>query len=243
MELQDLLSSEIFVKEGSGVDFKSPREYINPFIDVVSKLTSDFNIEVSNNVTNKDSESLKEHTAYGRYRIEAKLPESFNVEDSGSVIGMIIALDTQRPTFKCYSGKNVFACTNLTIFNANDVFTQENNIGAVYERVGNYIEHVDAGINRYAEIVRTLKDSTLEGNRLREMHGKLIEGALANPKLGHTVIIQAIKELKDRKSVYHAKDGISSMWNYYNAITEYIKKADILDRPSKTVILSELFLN
>ncbi len=50
MELQELLDSEIYVKEGSGVDFKAPKEYIMPFIDKISKLTDDFVIEATNKV-------------------------------------------------------------------------------------------------------------------------------------------------------------------------------------------------
>ncbi len=169
------------------------------------------------------------------------MPTSFDIADSGSVIGLIVALDTQRPTFKAYDGKNVHACTNLSIFNANNVFTQESNIGPVFSRLSDYIDGVDKGLEQYGKIVNTMKLTHYNKMQLREMHGRLLEGALKNPKLGHTIVIQGIKELLDAKSVYHAKGGETTMWNYYNSITEYIKRADVLDRPSKTVMLSELF--
>lgn len=243
MTLDDLIKSEIFVKEGSGVDFKSPREYVLPFVDKISKLTNDFNIEISNKTTNRDKDSLVDHTSYGRFKIEAKLPSSFDIADSGSVIGMIVALDTKTPTFKCYNGKNVFACTNLTIFNANHVFTQENNIGAVYSKVQDYIDTVDKGLEEYALTVNMMKQKIYSGRDLDTFTGNIIRASMRNPKLGHTVVIQGLKELEDSKSVYFARNNENSAWNYYNAVTEYIKKADILDRGNKTVALSEIFLN
>lgn len=245
MELQELLSSKVFLKENSLINFESPAKYVNPFIDKVSKLTDRFNVEVSGRVANANESDNTENVAYGRYKIEALLPEAYRVEESDAVIGLIVALDSAKPVMKVYSGKNVIACLNLTIFNANNVFAQEmtGNVTSLYGKVGEYTDKVIQDNDDYIATVRKLKSEIYSGSTRLEMMGRLMDRSMENPKLGHTVIVQGYKELKNNKSVYYAKGGETTAWNWYNSITEYIKNADILDRSSKTVALSEIFLN
>lgn len=244
MEIQELLNSKIYVKENSSINFNSPKTYIEPFIEEVTKLTSNFRIEVSNKVTNLNEEDSLENTAYGRYKIEAIMPSEYDVQDSESTVGLIVALDNAKPVMKVFSGKNVKACINLTIFNPDYVYTQElmGNAKSVYTKTKEYVQEMVQSIEEYNKRVIQLKETIYTGNQLRELHGRLIEGGLKNSKLGHTVVVQAMRELMDSKSKYYAKNDSTTAWNYYNAITEYVKNADILDRPTKTLLLSDLFL-
>ncbi len=245
MELRELLESKIYVKDGSAMSFKSPAEYINPFLDRVSKLTNSFEVEGIKSAINKNEEDNTENVSYGRFLIEAVLPSQFDVEDCISKIGLIVALDNQKPLMKVYSGKDVRACMNLTIFNADNVFTQEmlGNTNSIYGKAVEYADKMEEGLEEFKAKVEIMKNTIYSGSTLNEKTGQLVKDSMLNSKLGHTVILQGFKEMLDSKSKYALKNGETTAWNYYNSITEFIKRADIADQPSKTVILSSLFLN
>lgn len=244
MQLEDLMSSEIFLKEGSAMNFLSPKEYITPFMDEVSKLTSNFRVEAISPVSLLEHDSEVRYDSYGRFKIEAIMPSSFDVAESESTIGLIVALDTAKPIMKIYHGKNVKACLNMTIFNPDFVYSQEmtGNAKSVYSKAHEYVQGMQASLDEYAKRVTELQQDTYKDNALLQLHGRLVQGALKQPKLGHTVVIQGMKELLNNKSVYYAKGNETSAWNYYNSITEFLGKSDILDRPTKTLLLSDLFL-
>lgn len=245
MELQELLSSKVFLKENSLINFESPSKYVEPFLEKVSALTDRITVEVSGRVANADEETHKENIAYGRYKVEAVLPVDYRVHEAEGVIGLIVALDNSKPIMKVYTGKNVMACLNLSIFNANNVFAQEmtGNVTSLYNKVGEYVRDVAKDTEEFNKIVIDMKNTNYSGLKLQEMTGRLLEKSIKNPKLGHTVIIQGFRELLNSKSVYYAKNGETTAWNYYNSITEFIKNSDVLDRSTKTIALSDIFLN
>lgn len=153
-------------------------------------------------------------------------------------------MDTAKPVMKIYSGKNVKACLNLTIFNPDYVFTQEmfGNTKTVYTKAQEYVTSMQESLEQYNKTVERLKGQIYKGTDLNELTGSLLRQSMRNTKLGHTVVIQAVREIDNPKSTYYARNGEISGWQYYNAITEFIGNADILDRPTKTLILSDIFL-
>jgi hypothetical protein len=133
IELKELLESKAFVKEGSGYDFKLPEQYVNEFLDIAGNYTDKFLVTVNSPTENKnEDESINK--AFPRFLVEAKMPEKFDVEESTATIGFMMALDTQKPIAKLYTGKKVTACMNLTIFNADNVYSAELVILVVYLR-------------------------------------------------------------------------------------------------------------
>lgn len=243
--LNELKESKIFVKEDSSITFKNPKEYLEPFFESTAKFNPEYRVTIQNKVTNREDSGI-DNTSYGRFMVEALLGNDYDVQDCQSTIGFIVALDTQKPIMKTFSGKNVFACTNLTIFNAENVFSQEllGNTKSLYAKVTEYSDKMAEELEEFNKLVEALKNKTYSGSQLEKMTGKLLLESLKQPKLGHTVINQGTKELLDAKSRYRlSPDGSTSAWNYYNSITEFIKKADVLDRSTKTVLLSNIFLN
>lgn len=247
LTLNSILESKIYVKENSAISFKSPHEYIQPFIDGASKLTDDFRISVSGAVKNKNEEDETINVAYGRVLVEAILPGNFDTDkglgDTYGTIGFMYALDLQKPVIKVYSGRYARACTNLCVFGADRVFTQDltGNLSKCFEIAQDYFDIAEKDLANSIKLITYMRDTELQGGNLDEFTGILLRRSMLNQKLGHTPIIQGTRELYNDKSIYSLKDGKTSLWNYYNSITENIKKVDILDRATKTALLTELF--
>lgn len=246
--LNEILDSKIYVKDNSAISFKSPKEYLSPFVDKVSKLTDDFRVSVSGTIKNKNEGEETLNIAHGRVLLEAVLPGSFDTNsefgDTYGTIGFMYALDLQKPVIKVYSGRYARACTNLCVFGAERVFSQEltGNINKCFEVAEEYMDKAEKDLERTLEIIGFMKNETYKGDKLDEFTGHLLRRSLLNSKLGHTAIIQGTRDLYNDKSIYSLKDGETSGWNYYNSITEHIKKVDILDRANKTALLTELFI-
>ena len=242
IELKEVLSSKAFVKEGSGVDFKTPENYIGPFIDIANQYTDIFKVQVVSPVENKnDDESI--NRAFPRILIEAKMPSSFDVADSFATVGLMLALDTQRPTVKLYTGKKVYACTNLTIFNPDNVFAAElTSLGSAYKKAFDYFQKITKDNEHYFKIVNRLKESELDMEGVNSIMGKILLESTKNKFLGTSAVSNAAKELINKSSVYAIREGVTNEWNILNAHTAYLSsKVDIAEQASKTVLLSQLF--
>lgn len=246
LTLDELYTSKTYVRETGGFDFKGAKDYVAPFIEKVTNRISDakFSVTAVTGAINKDEETEHLNISYGRFLINAELPSAYNTEDCYSRIGMIVALDNQKPVMKIFSGKDVAACMNLCIFNAEHLFSQDltANIGSIYNKADDYAMKVGDELAAFREKVEALKVLSFKGRDLNEIIGKLITYSLRQPKLGQTPILAGVKELYETKSKYALKDGATSGWSLYNAITEAIKKADISDQALKTILLSRAFL-
>lgn len=244
IELKELLESKAFVKEGSGYDFKIPRDYLGQFIDIASAYTDKFVTTVASPVENKNQDDTI-NRSFPRMLVEAKMPEKYDVEESFATVGFLIALDTQRPTVKLYTGKKVHACLNLTVFNPENVMSLElGNLGAAYKKAFDYFQKVEKDNEEYATIVQKLKGAEHEMGGINAIMGHLLLESTKNKFLGTSPIMAAAKELVNKSSVYAIQEGKTTEWNIYNAITSYIShKVDIAERASKTILLSGLFDN
>lgn len=246
LTLEDVCNTKVFVKNGS-IDFKSPREYIMPFVDQLSKLTDKFIIRTSAAVENAEEASGVLNTSYGRVLIEAQLPENLCTEESGGVIGLVYGLDVQKPVMKVYSGQSVYACVNLCVFGAEHLTTTEllvDGSAKAYVAARQYTEDKEKEVERYLRVSGKLKEMELDKTNLDELIGKLLRESMRIKLVGTTPIISATKDLYDPKSKYAVREGVTTGWNVYNAVTDYIShKNDILDRAAKTVLLEQMFLN
>ena len=244
LSIDDLLGSKIFVKENAAVSFKSPRQYLEPFLDIVTKRSSDIRVQVANSVINAEESGLR-NVAYPRVNIEATVGD----EISGfySVMGFIYALNIQTPVLKVYTGQSVKACMNLTIFNADHVFEQNllGNFNEVYLRAGKYLTEKQKEIEEYSKIYKDLSEVRLTPAQMHESLGRmLIKGSQS--KLGTTPVVGGAKLLADPKSAYYVKSGEDfecNKWKVYNAVTQCITDgADIVSKPTKTIQLAKFVM-
>lgn len=233
MELSELLETKRFIK--GGVQFGTPSEYINPFIDIAGAMFPNISVRTSGKVENGEDDGDL-NTAYARGLVEMT---GSNVDGIKSIFGILYSLDTQKPIYKIYAGTEVVACTNLCVFRADELFT-----GFILDGMSKGIIFAKQVISQYEKIFQEYMkiQKSLENNivKTHDILGKLLNYSIKNNYLGTTPIVYAAKELQSSDSPYYAKDNECSMWNIFNAITQNLShKADIADKASKTALLSQ----
>jgi hypothetical protein len=245
VKLLDVLNSKVYVHEKSQITFGSPKSFIEPFLDKFSNLGVEFKVGVSERVVNKEADNDNINQAFGRVLIEAKFPQQYCTNEHDTVIGMMYALDIQKPVVKIYSGHNAWACTNLAIFGGRYVHQVEILSGyqSVYDKGLEYVDGLTKQLAEFQHIYSRMNETIYEGEDINKIIGKLVREGYKNKQIGVTPILSAIKDLEDSKSKYAIAGNQTSQWNIYSAITNYITdKVDILDKASKTALISNLFV-
>jgi hypothetical protein len=243
--LDSVLNSKVYVHEKSQISFGSPRQYIEPFLEKFVNLGVNFRVDVSDRVANKEADSGKTNEAFGRVLIEAKFPAQYCAHDHDSVIGMVYALDLQKPVIKIYSGENAWACTNLAIFGGRYIHQVEILSGyqSVYDKGLEYVDGLTQQLARFQQLYERMNDTVYEGDDINRIIGFLLRQGYSNKQIGTTPVLSALKDLEDNKSRYAIRENKTSQWNLYSALTQYCtSKVDILEKASKTVMLSNLFV-
>lgn len=248
LQLEEVLNSKTYVKENSMVKFEPPREYIEPFLENVDSLAKSYRISAIRGSVNQE-DTGEENVAYSRVLVEAEMPSKFDIignsdkDSAASVIGMIYALDTQKPVIKVYSGKNVFACTNLTIFNADNLYSQELTGGrTAYKKSKEYADTMEADVEAFTIIYNRLLNNEFAGDELNKRIGYLLKNSFRYRLDNY--LLRGMRLIFDPKSTYHiGNDGVTTDWNLYNSVTEIIKgDKNISDKPDKTLNLSRIFI-
>lgn len=244
LTVTDVLKSKVYVNEKGGVNFASPRQYIEPFLEKFKNISGvDIDVKVSGSVINKEEDDTV-NVAYSRVGVKVTLPENYKINGHNSVIGMVYALDTAKPIMKVYSGEDAEACLNLSIFGAQYFHSVEILAGtaSIYERAELYIDGVEKQLAEFQKIYERLNDLQYKDGEIDKIMGYLLRSCYANKYIGTNPVLAALKDLENPKSVYAIKENKTSAWNIYSAMTQYITdKVDIADKPTKTVMVSNLF--
>lgn len=239
---EELLSSKTYFKQGSIISLPSPEQVLTPFLNITENIKGGtYIVKTSNDVINENDDNTQ-NVAFGRFNVEYKLPALFDTENSFYTLGIVAGLDTQKPIIKVYGGHRVSACTNLTVFNAEQVFIQEltGNINMCYNKINDYFAKVEEQNKEYMRIVKILSQRVLNEQMIHERIGQLMEFAIKQPRLGTTVIIDGVKEMLNPKSIYAIKEGKTTDWNILNSVTQFVStKSDILDEATKALLIGE----
>ena len=233
MNLKELFDSKRFIK--NGVQFGTPSEYLNPFVDIVNAKFPDISIRVSDRVENAE-DSGEVNVSFARGLIEMK---GLEIEGVRQIIGMVYALDVQKPIYKIYAGTEVSACLNLQVFRPDELFTGFilDDMQKGYNFARQVTQNYEKIFEEYMTIQKALQNNVV---KTEDMLGKLLNFAIDNRYVGITTVTNAAIALKDSKSSYYAPEGECSMYNIFNACTEHLShKSDISDKASKTVLLSK----
>ena len=248
ISVDDLLTSKVFVRENAAVDFKHPREYVNKFFDIaqVHDYGTETRIVVNDKIVNAEEDGAR-NIAYPRAMIEIQMRDFETLPGFHPVIGMIYALDIQKPVIKTYSGFNVHACINLCIFNVQYHHQVEllGDYQSVYACAEKYFSEKEKEVEEFSKTLRILKEEFLEQKELDFYIGLILRKAMKS-RLGTTNILNTVRELYNPNShyyVYNGNDFHCSKFNLYNAITQQITNGnDIIDRARKTIELSKLLV-
>jgi len=230
-------------------EFFPTRNYVEPFLERMSPLTSDFRfqVKVPDQVTmSKDMADI----TYNRVLIQAVLPKKFSIDRHDEVVGFLYGIDVKKPIVKIYRGYLNQACTNLTVFNPEWLNTQELVPGDPinYSPIKSLLE----ATNNFAVKLEALKDTYISRNDRKLYLGEWVDHSLreyedygfGKVKIAVSTPIDAYKQLFiDSESSYFIPEGIDpSLYDVYNAFTQIITddKKDILNKPEKTLLIGRL---
>ena len=236
-------------------DYFKTSDYLNPFLDRMSKYTDNFSVQVKmpDQITlTEDGNVVTDDLTFNRVNGEAILPEEYAFEGHTQVVGIVYGLDVLKPVAKLYSGAERSACTNLCVFSPNGLSVQE----IAPESALDY-SPIDRLINRTETISKTLKmlsetEFVASEMNINESLGRWIRNAMGmnfsngygKTKIATSTILDAYKELfVDEDSDYYTGDEDCSMFNVYNAFTQQITndlKKDCFTRYEKTLLIGRI---
>ena len=235
-------------------NYLSTREYVEPFIDQMSKFTDNFicQVKLPDQMT-LDNNTVD--TTYNRVYIQAVLPESYWTYDNHvEVIGLVYGLDVRKPIYKLFrSGLNQ-ACTNLCVFNPEFIVTQEllsdsrlnlKPVKTLMEMTSDF----ETKLRRMKETFLDRGQDSIEkqlGHWCDYVMKNEYNNGITKSKLSVVTCIDAYKELYvDEESKYFiSKDEEPSVFNIYNAFTDFIShdKKDIVNTIEKTLLLYNMLM-
>lgn len=192
-----------------------------------------------------------EDITYNRVWIEAVLPEEFCVDNHDRAFGMVYGLDVRVPIVKFYNSAVNRACTNLCVFNPNDLSVQP-----IEEKKAIDYRDLDRIIERQSEIkvfLDKLKNFTFNcsADSVAESLGYWINNSIddsynngiTKASIATSTIISAYKLLfKNQNNEYFVgidNPNNTTMFNVYNAFTQIIthKDTDIVNKAEKELLL------
>lgn len=236
-------------------DYLPTKDYVEPFIDKMSRFTDNFICQVKLPDQITLTEDTKDIT-YNRVYIQAVLPESYwEYENHKEVIGLVYGLDVRKPIYKLYRGGLNMACTNLCVFSPSFLNVQEIKPGEEldYSPIKNIMELTSDLESTLKKMKNTYIDRSSES--IQKQLGKWCDFVLRNEynsglskvKLSTATAIDAYKDLfiKEDSNYYIPDDEEASMFMIYNAFTDIIShdSKDIINTAEKTLLLSQMLLN
>lgn len=230
-------------------EFYPTKVYVEPFIERMSAMTKNFQIQVKvpDQMTfNKESTDI----TYNRVLIQAVLPEKFCIEGHDEVIGFLYGIDVKKPVVKIYRGYLNQACTNLSVFNPEWLRAQDLVPGEPIDY--NCIQSLLEYTNDFPAMLSKLKSTYLSRDLRKQYLGEWVDYALRESqdygfgkvKIAVSTPIDAYKQLFiDSEGDYFIPDGIDpSMFDIYNSFTQIITndKKDIMNKFCKTIIIGQM---
>ena len=223
--LQKLLEGKATIIKGN--EFLETKEYVQSFIDQMSKFTDKFIVNVqepSQVIFTNDSRD----TTYNKVWIQAIMPKQ--EEDLNEIYHFVYALDTRTPVYKIFRsyGPCVFNTEWLTI---NKI---EGETAPKYS-----LDNLMKYTNDVIPIVKKMKSTFLDSDKRHSLLGELIEKSMlyeynnigGKTKLSPSLVTKAYESVyMDSSSNFYVGDTEeSNVWNYFSAFTDILKddKKDI----------------
>lgn len=233
-------------------DYFPTKAYVEPFLEKMSKYTSDFRAQVKLPDQLTLAEGNIPINVYNRVVVQAVLPDNLEIDNHSQVVGMVYGLDVKRPVVKFYTGALDAACTNLCICSPSQlkyaIIEPETPIS--FDPVTKIMDSVSKSV----EFIKRLKDTEWEctysetseelGNWIKSCMECTQETEFGNVKIATTVPIDAYKLLfMDEDSRYYVEEDITDMYNVYGAFTQIFTDAmqkDLMNVCEKTLLLKDI---
>lgn len=231
-------------------NYLATKDYVDPFIQRMSKITNDFRVKVKLPLQVTRIEDTLDLT-YNRVLVQAVLPEEYSFDNHEQVIGLIYGLDTMRPIVKMYKGAINCACTNLSIFNPSALISQSLepdspiNFTSLKE-LTEKLEDVQMWIKNLKNTFFETEESVISQNLgqwiINAMNMKYFNG-LYNSTITLTTPIKAFKLLyvNEDSPYYTSPKEETCMFDVYNAFTQILRdESDIVNMPDKTLLIKQI---
>lgn len=228
----------------TSIVYPSARELVEPFLEQLNPLRDlgiDLRVQTSHPTTVQDPETEVDHTAYGRFLVEARIGPV--VLNHRRTIGFVVALDRGKPSVQVYAGYNAEACINLAIFRKDRHVSAELLKGGddvIYRMTKVFVVEFSADEQHFLKVVGQLQANTWSETEVNEKIGRLYRSFLTKGNLTST-LNYAIKLMSNESGPYafDEKGGINA-WKFFSAMTQYITdKAYPDQRASKTLEVVE----
>ena len=231
-------------------------EYIDPFIQYMSKFTDDFRVsaKLPKQITQTVQDKMGfDDITYNRVWIQAVMPEEYMFDNHSEVIGFLYGLDIRKPVCKIYRGGLNMACTNLCVFSPEFINIQELEPNKVldYNPIHNLMEQT-SDLKKW---ISTLKEMQWErttplieknlGKWTRNTIEQSCNLGFGKVKLGTSDVVDAYKHLfMDKTNAYYIPENKDvDMFTVYNAFTDLIsndEEKDIINKAEKTLLLRSI---
>lgn len=240
-------------------EYLSAKEYVEPFIDRMSKYTNTFKVQATlpqqMSMTNKNIgnvERLSEDTVFNRVWIQAILPGEYCFTNHSCVVGLIYGLDVRKPLAKIYVGGLNNACLNLCIFNPAFLNVQilQPKQAIDFTCITNLMERktdLNVWLERLKETVVPYDKRIIDenvGNWVRNSISACYDQGYGKVKLSAGNVVDAYKLIyENRESPYFTDEGEQTdMFNVYNAFTQVIGDdvKDIVNKVEKVLLLKQI---
>lgn len=234
-------------------EYFATRNYIEPFIDRMSKYTDNFTIQAkpADQISlNSDGTTNFENIVYNRVWVEAILPEEYAYEGHVQSVSLLYALDTRKPLYKIFKNTIRQACLNMCVFSPEHLQVRELEPETAMEYTfTNQVMELTDGMNM---MLKNLANTYTKRNELTNRLGEWVDRSIStkfnsgfgNVKLAESTAIDAYKALViDEKSPYYSTEGDICNFDIYNAFTDIIthdKGRDIVNKFEKTYLIREI---
>lgn len=239
-------------------EFFPTAAYVEPFLERVQKLTSEFRVNAvlpSQITYSADGTLNTEDITYNRVVVEAILPDEYKFSDDlhKATIGMVYGLDTRKPVVKFFKGMERCVCTNLCVFSPELLACQdlESECAINYKPLERIISQTDDTAAWLKKLVGTEFECT--DYNINESLGKWIRNCINYSfnnsyqpvKVACSTPIDAYKLLfHDEDSDYYiGTGGTTNMYQVYNAFTQVLtdsRKKDAFNIFEKTLLIKDI---
>ena len=235
------------------------KAYVEPFLERVQKLTSEFRVQVQlpTQITYTEDGSINtEDITYNRVLIEAILPDKykFNDDPHRAVLGMVYGIDVRKPVVKFFKGQERMSCTNLCVFSPQLLACQdlESETAIDYNPLKRIIEQTDDTASWMKKLIESEFNTRVQnvneslGRWIRNCINYSFDNHYGKAKLAVSTPIDAYKSLFEKEdSEYYAglDSGNISMYQVYNAFTQELTdgmKKDPFNIFEKTLLLKDI---
>jgi len=244
-DVNNVFESKRYVK--GFTQFPTPKELLQPVLDIAHLLNVDSIHLVGENVIKNANDNGDENISFGRLNMITRFAID---EEMFYEVGLLVALDMAVPKVKVYRGAKVKACLNLCVFGEEDIITFDVNEGMNIDVIKSYLESATNKIQEVISIVKRMKEIPVLSGDVHKVIGHLFMKTIEETKTsGTNAILSGVNYLTDSTSKYYYKQDGFNLWLLFNAFTEYFeagKKTKLYDIPEKVkeffIMLQEVYM-